>query len=305
VQLDLPPVLFVGGARRAATETEYAERIRRHLGFVRFHRDLQREIADWVRDRVLEGLSLEEVTQEAERWLRERCVVLPRAAVFARLLAVQCRRAERGLYTLLAQQVPAALLPEMDALLEVPESSHRSYLFRLKEYPPEGKPDTIAGFLDNYAWLKEIGVAQIRFTGCHPALIRQFAWSARRNDAWHLRAYPDEKRHALLACFLVEALKTILDHAIEMNDQYLIGMCRRSESAYEGHLIEARKRARLGNERLLTAMEILLDQGQPRSEALHKLFEQIPENDLQQAVSDCRVCGRWNGSDTLRPWRVA
>jgi site-specific recombinase XerD len=262
-QLALPPVLFVGGVRRAATETEYAERIRRHLGYVRFHPDLQRELANWVAERTLEGMSVEEVTQQAERWLRARCVVLPRAVVFARLLATQCRRAQRGLYAVLAQQVPAALLPEMDALLEVPESSNRSHLFRLKEYPPEGKPDTIAVFLENYTWLKQIGTAEIRFRGCHPALIRQFAWAVRRNDVWHLREYPDEKRHALLACFLVEALKTILDHSIEMNDQYLIGMCRRSEHAFESDLIEARKRARRGNEQVLAAMEILLDSSGP------------------------------------------
>ena len=196
-QLELPPVLLIGGIRRVATETEYAERIRRHLGYIRFHADLQRELANWVAERIPQGISLEEVTQQAERWLRERCVVLPRSAVFARLLAAQCRRAEKGLYTLLAQQVPAALWPEMDGLLEVPQSSNRSHLFRLKEYPPEGKPDTIAAFLENYTWLKQIGVAEIRFRGCHPALVRQFAWSVRRNDAWHLRAYPDEKRPRL------------------------------------------------------------------------------------------------------------
>jgi hypothetical protein len=178
-QLELPPVLLVSGIQRAATESEYAERIRRYLGFVRFHRRLQQEIAEWVRDRTLQGLSVEEVTQQAERWLRERCVVLPRAAVFARLVAAQCRRAERGLYAMLAQQAPPALLPELDALLEVPESSNRSHLFRLKEYPPEGKPDTILVFLENYTWLKAIGVGEIRIAGCHPALIRQLAWAVR------------------------------------------------------------------------------------------------------------------------------
>jgi hypothetical protein len=288
-QLELPPVLFVAGVRRAATETEYAERIRRHLGYVRFHPDLQHELANWVADRTLEGISIEEVTQQAERWLRDRCVVLPRATVFTRLLLGQCRRAERGLYTVLAEQVPAALLPEMDGLLEVPESSNRSHLFRLKEYPPEGKPDTIAVFLENYAWLKQIGILQVHFQGCHPALIRQLAWSVRRNDAWHLRAYPDVKRHALLACFLVEALKTILDHAIEMNDQYLTGMCRRSESAYQSDVIDARKRARRGNEQVLDAMEILLDRSRSRLEALQKVFEEISESELQQAVADCRA----------------
>jgi hypothetical protein len=79
---------FIGGVRRAATETEYAERIRRDLAYIRFHPDLQRELANWVAERTLQGISVEEVKQQAERWLRERCVVLLRAIVFARLLAV-------------------------------------------------------------------------------------------------------------------------------------------------------------------------------------------------------------------------
>jgi TnpA family transposase len=291
-QLELSPVLFVAGMRRAATESEYAERIRRYLGYIRFHRDLQRELAAWVAGRTLEGLSAEEVTQQAERWLRERCVVLPRAAVFARLIAGQCRRAERGLYALLAEQAPARLRTQLDALLEVPEGSNRSQLFRLKEYPPEGRPETILVFLDNYFWLKEAGIAGIRLRGCHPALVRQFAWAVRRNDAWHLRAYPEEKRHALLLCFVVDALKTVLDHAVEMDDQYLTGMCRRSLHAFERELIDARKQARRGNERVLSAMEILLSGEVPRAEALDRLFEQIPKKDLQQAVSDCRALER-------------
>ena len=291
-QLELPPLLLVAGGGRAATETEYAERIRRHLGFVRFDRNLQAEIAGWVGERALQGLSIEEAAQQAERWLRERCVALPRAAVFARLIAAQCRRAERGVYALLAQQVPLALLPELEALLEVPESSNRSYLFRLKEYPPEGKPDTILAFLENYAWLKGIGVAAVQLRGCHPELIRRFAVAVRRNDVWHLRQYRDEKRQALLVCFVVDAMKTILDHSIEMNDQYLIGMCRRSESAFGRDLLDARKEARRGNEQVLSAMELLLDGSVPRATALDRLFGEIPEEDLQQAVSDCRALAR-------------
>jgi hypothetical protein len=70
------PVLFVGGIRRPSTESDYAERIRRYLGYVHFHRDLQRELADWAASCTLEGLSIEELTQQAERRLRLGCVAL-------------------------------------------------------------------------------------------------------------------------------------------------------------------------------------------------------------------------------------
>jgi hypothetical protein len=54
-------------------------------------------------------------------------------------------------------------------------------------------------------------------------------------------------------------------------------------------LIEARKHARRGNEQVLHAMEILLYSGRPPAEALEVLFDEIPEKELQQAVSDCRA----------------
>jgi len=56
-------------------------------------------------------------------------------------------------------------------MLEVPESAHRSDLFRLKAYPPEGKPATILSFLTNYHYLHLIGVDKIRLAGCSVAIV--------------------------------------------------------------------------------------------------------------------------------------
>jgi len=76
------------------------------------------------------------------------------------------RRAERQVFTRIEEQLPPSFLGEIDALLDVPESERRSSLFRLKEYPPEGKPETILAFLDNYTLLQSIGVSSIRIVGC-------------------------------------------------------------------------------------------------------------------------------------------
>jgi hypothetical protein len=84
-------------------------------------------------------------------------------------------------------------------------------------------------------------VGEIRLVGCTVALLLQFAKTARREDVWHLRRLPEAKRHALTACFLVEALKITLDHAVEMNDQFLGGMCRRSKNSFERKQQEYRR----------------------------------------------------------------
>jgi Domain of unknown function (DUF4158) len=211
-QLELPSVLFAADALRPVTEKQYADRVRRYLGWRGFDARIQHELAVWVEQRTLEGFSLVEVALRAEQLLLGWQVVLPRAAAFARLLRSLCRRAERQVFARIAEQLPTGFRKEIDRMLEVPDSAHRSDLFHLKAYPPEGKPETILSFLANYHYLHSIGVAEIRLAGCTVALLLQFAKTARREDVWHLRRLPEAKRYALTACFLVEALKITLDH---------------------------------------------------------------------------------------------
>ena len=187
----------------------------------------------------------------------------------------------------IAEQLPSGFRKEIDRMLEVPESAHRSDLFHLKAYPPEGKPDTILSFLANYRYLHSIGVAEIRLAGCTVALLLQFSKTARREDVWHLRRLPEAKRYALTACFLVEALKITLDHAVEMNDQFLGGMCRRSKNSFERKQKEYRQRARQGRQQLLRGMEIVVEGDRQPVEMYLHLYAQIPKLELRSAMADC------------------
>jgi hypothetical protein len=69
----------------------------------------------------------------------------------------------------------------------------------------------------------------------------------------------EAKRHAFTTSFLVEALKTTLYHSIEMNDQFLGGMYRRSKNSFERKQQEYRRRARDGRLQLLRGMEIVVE----------------------------------------------
>lgn len=291
-QLELPPVLFVTGALRPVTEKQYADRVRRYLGWRDFDYKMQRELADWVEQRTLEGFSLAEVALRAEELLLGLQVVLPRSAVFARLLQSLCRRAEKQVFDKIAEQLPSGFREEIDRMLEVPESAHRSDLFRLKAYPPEGKPATILSFLTNYHYLHLIGVDKIRLAGCSVAMLLQFSKAARREDVWHLRRLPEAKRYALTTCFLMEALKTTLDHSIEMNDQFLGGMCRRSKNSFERKQQEYRRRARDGRLQLLRGMEIVVEEDQQPIQMYLSLYAQIPKPQLCSAMADCRESDR-------------
>ncbi|MHB1959977.1 MAG: hypothetical protein ACYCO5_13210 [Acidobacteriaceae bacterium] len=161
---------------------------------------------------------------------------------------------------------------------------------RISHLPVLGPCDSILSFLAHYLHL--IGVDKIRLAGCSVAMLLQFAKAARREDVWHLRRLPAVKRHALTACFLVEALKTTLDQSVEMNDQFLGGMCRRSKNSFERKQQEYRRRARDGRLQLLRGMEIVVEQDRQPIQMYLNLYAQIPKPQLCSAMADCRESDR-------------
>jgi len=289
-QLHLPPVLLLA-TPRPATESEYRERLRRYVALEEFDEQGRERLAAWVSERMAEGEAPEEILPQAEEIVRSWRYVLPRAAVFNRLVSSFCARAEGDVFERIAVQVSAEGRRRIDALLTVPEGDQRSLLFHLKEYPPHGNPQTIQAYLGHYhtavrtAW----NVTEIR--GVSQALVEHLFHATRRHDAWYLKRLPEGKRYAMLACFLVEARKTILDHLVEMNDQHmtkLIGECRKEADERQ------RKYWRLteeGQNLLVASIEWMLGQKEPK-QAWEALLERTPPTALREACVHYRESRR-------------
>jgi hypothetical protein len=64
-----------------------------------------------------------------------------------------------------------------------------------------------------------------------------------------------------VACYLVEARKTLLDQIVEMNDLFLTAMNRKSRTAVEKRRKSMRRRARDGLHRVLRGVDALAEAG--------------------------------------------
>ena len=116
-----------------------------------------------------------------------------------------------------------------------------------KEYPPEATAATILSYLEQYALLRSLQVERIDVSGLSPELTLQLAALVKRYDAWTLKRFAEPKRHAMLACFLTEAQKTVLDHLAEMHDRLLakiVGTGRFCAARLEKILAASRRIAR-------------------------------------------------------------
>jgi hypothetical protein len=136
-QLHLPPVLLLAPPR-STTESEYRDRLRRYLGLADLDQSGRDRLAAWVSERMADGEAPSDIASQAEQIVRDWRYVLPRAAVFARMVYSFCARAEGDVFERIASQIYPEGRRRIDELLKVPEDDPRSMLFRLKEYPPRG-----------------------------------------------------------------------------------------------------------------------------------------------------------------------
>jgi TnpA family transposase len=289
-QLGLLPVLFLDRAGREPTERVQAQRIRRHLGLSRFDKAAEEKLRNWLRAGAIEGRTGPELLAQAEAKLRCWLVVLPGASTLERIVASVVANTTLDLFATISKRLPEKLRADIDLLLEVPEGDARSSLFRLKDYQKSANAAVIKGDIVRLRLIEQLLGKSAGLEGIDPNIIRQLGQLGRRYDAGDLRRFAKPKRDALVACYLLEARKTLIDQIVEMNDQFLIGMNRLSRNAVEKQRKPLQRRARDGLQRVLSAIDELVaaDGGQ----TLDAFRDALGTPALVEAAQACRAYER-------------
>ena len=226
-QLGLAPVLFLAPAGRAATETAQRQRLCAHLGLRGFEADVEEDLRRHLEEQATEGRTPAELLALAETRLQQSGVVRPAVSTLARLVGAAAAGAATGLFERVAADLPAGWGERVDAMLEVVPGEHRSTLGRLKEPLGAAKAPAIAAALARFGWLEErLGADDDLGAAVSPRLARHLAALGRRYDAQALRRFTSAKRHVLVAAFLVETRRALLDQVVEMHDQYVTALAR-------------------------------------------------------------------------------
>lgn len=257
-QLGLPPVLFLDRPGRAQTERAQALRIRRHLGLRPFDGGVAADLRHWLRQGAIEGRTAAELLVRAEDKLRGWHVMLPATSTLDRLVTAEVTHATSQLYETVSLRLPPSLREAIDLLVEVPDGDARSSLFRLKDFPKSASAAAIKGDIVRLRLVEQLVEAGAGLDGLDPRVVRQLGQLGRRYDAGDLRRFAKPKRDALVACYLVEARRTLLDQVVEMNDLFLTGTNRRARNSVEKQRKTLRRQARDGLRRVLGAVDALV-----------------------------------------------
>jgi hypothetical protein len=118
-------------------------------------------------------------------------------------------------------------------------------------------------------------------------MLRYFADVAKRYDARALRRFAPAKRYTLMACFLVESHKTILDHLVALHDQLLTKKMREAHHAFEQRYQRLRRQYRRGLLKLIATGNTLLDPARAPETTLATLLQALDASALRHAVTIC------------------
>jgi TnpA family transposase len=284
-QLGLPPVLLVAPPAREATDLDHERRLRDYLGFVSFDDVARARLDAWLRERAAEGLLAEELLERAVEHLHEKRTIQPGRSVLARLVSSVAVQADEETLARIDARLSPAQRTAIDAVLEVPEGSRQSMLMRFKEYPPSPTPEVMVSYLKRAEHLRELGVGRLDFSGIRPDAVLHLAALVRRYDVRELRRFAPAKRHPMVACFLADANKSVLDHLVEMHHVFLTGLHRRAGHAFDKRHRELRQRSGRNLRLVLDTLEALLDPAR----SVGDVASELDVTAVRDAIGGCRA----------------
>ena len=277
------PKAFLMASDRDATETEYQERIRVYLGWRPFDAGAIEGLDRWLSSQADEDWIPLALYRRAEQELRRLRVVLPAPSTLERIIAGFVARVEVHAFERIESLLPHGMGEVLDELLAIPEGETSSGLARLKEGPKNPNTKGLNSCLTRYRTLVDVGVHRVDLVGVPASMVAHLAKMADRYDVWSLKRFATAKRHALVACYLAEALKSVLDHAVEMHDQFLIALDRTARSAHEKKQRELRPRLKEGTDRLLGLADAVLDPQLPPAMTVVELRQEVGEPSIDEA----------------------
>jgi TnpA family transposase len=288
-QLVLPPILTIAEPEREATVLEHRQNILCYLGFQRFDDARQVQLQAWLEERATQGVLPEALFQRAEAYLLAQRTLLPGPSVLERLIIHVCSRVHTQLFDAIAQRLPPALRHTIEQLLTAPEGAQRSSFAQLKEYPPAATISSLQTYLRRYQTVVATGIEACEPSLNEPAFQDYLFKLTKKYNAKDLKRFPDQKRYALMVCFLLETRKELLDYLARMHDQYVTELCRQAKNTYEKKHRELRKRQKRAVDTVLDTSPRLLDWPEETPLFKHDLWPHGTEKAFRAALGDLRA----------------
>ena len=301
-QLSLPPALTIQVPQREATYLEQRKSILSHLGFRKFTEVEQTKLSGWIKKQARKGLLPFQVFPIAEQFLIMNRVLLPGPTVLERQIIRDTSEVHTDLFESVYKNLPFNLRESIDSLLTAQDGGTRSFFNTLKEYPPAATISSLKIYLNRYQTLAQVGIDIFDTQMMEPAFQEYLFKLTKKYNAKELKRFNKYKRYALMICFLLESRQALLDHLVNMHDQYMMGILRESKNAFEKKYRALRQRQKRAVNIIINASKYLLEWPDDEAMPMTTLWENIGKDNFRESIdtfksikhlNECGLGERW------------
>ncbi len=212
----------------------------------------------------------------------------PALDTLQRLIQTQREKARFEIYQRIHRQLPTSTCQHLEQLLET-EGQTYSDLHWLKQPPGLPSPASFNRLDNKLNIIQTTGVLDLDMEWLNNNFQRSLARYARQCTLFRLRRLKDERRYAVLVCFLLQLHQDTLDAMVQMYDKLINKVHNKAEKEVDEYLKKRRRQIRHSLNHYQQVLAILLDEA-VESEAIRPtIYHQVNVQTLRQDYEEIQA----------------
>ncbi|EFH79875.1 DUF4158 domain-containing protein [Ktedonobacter racemifer] len=295
-----PEALAEYAVCRPQTRDEHLVQIRTHLKVRPYaHAQDQPRLAAYLLTRALQRDDPAVLLEEAEEWLREEGILFPAEAAIEKLVAQVRPQAEQQVFSETTHQLTPTQRQALDELLLREQGKRGSTLAWLKDPAVKASPPAIKMLLSKLETVRQLQVSAIDLSALNRNRVRVLAHLGEKYHRDSLLRFSEQKRAALLVCYLQDLQQELLDRLLISFTDLLVGIFRRTERKGQPHHITHGKALTQHVHTLRKIAKVVLDPTVPDEQVRPQIFAVVPQTQLQEVYDDSGAKARPEDGQTF------
>ena len=170
--------------------------------------------------------------EEAEDWLREEGILFPAESTLLKIIAQVRPQAESQVFAAITKQLSATQAQALEELLQREQGKRGSTFAWLKEPPVKASPASIKVLISKLETVRQLQLGSINLSRLNRNRVRVLAHLGAKYHRDSLLRFSQQKRAALLVCYLQELQQELLDRLLTSFDDLITSIFRRTEGEF-------------------------------------------------------------------------
>lgn len=225
------------------------EEILKFLGIGKLDDEKSSLLKDFLKENVLYGCEIKEVTELAYNWLLENKISPPTNKQLEREINSAIKQSEEEVFIKLSENLSKTSKRKIDRCLE--DTDNYINLTTLKSDPGRSSLDSILREIEKLDFIKSLELPGNLLFSLNSKISKRFKQRIDTETSWDIKRHPDNIRYALMAVFLYSRKSQIIDGLIELFCQIVHKMINRANKKVDAQLLKSVRKV-YGKQTILT-----------------------------------------------------